>query len=106
MTENTFLYTISQSVDDWLIDVKHLRKLVHENSRKEIQTTKLDEQIQLVSILQQSSVLVKETNQGRPLYHYELQGPVLTKLLLANSEFVAELKWRTRHLNKESNNDI
>ena len=93
---NTFRYTIAQTVDEWLKDVLTYQEGIRLVS--EASAAKLDKLKQQVMVLHESSRLVKQTNRNRPLYHYELQGPHLTHMLLIDPEFIENLETRTKNL--------
>lgn len=97
----TFRYTRLDTLDKWLSNLIKVQQM-HQNRTAlypdPVHLDWLNKRIELVKRLQESSVLVDETDSGRPLYHYEMPSRDLTYLTLTDPDFVAHLNERTECL--------
>ena len=102
MTEDTFRFTTTRSIDDWLdISDDLLSKYrARDTLMSERLAISLSEEAKLMRIMQKSCRLIRTTRHGRDrlLYHYEMPGPTLTHLMLLDPKWIQHLKSITEFL--------
>ncbi len=102
MTEDTFRFTTTRSIEEWLdISDDLLSKYRARDTRmSERLAISLSEEAKLIRTMQKSCRLINVTPHGRDklLYHYEMPGPTLTHLMLLDPERISYLKTTTEFL--------
>lgn len=101
MTNDTFQFTITRSIEDWLDASTDLLSKYRARPHLELKSLAqaLRKQATLLRRMQKSCRLIRVTHRrDHSLYHYEMSGPHLTQLMLLDPEWVAHLKSTTEFL--------
>lgn len=103
MTKDTFRFTRTRSIEDWL-DISETVMRIYGAKTGHINyylAEDLGTKIQSIRFIQKSCRLFNVSysyRDDRPLYHYELSGLRLTQLRILDPDFIASLSTSTERL--------